>query len=69
MIRRVINIKGIFHLVPLPHLPSPADISCLGAQKSAFLFGGTPMLTARPQFNELPISAQLWPPRNIIVRE
>jgi hypothetical protein len=58
MIRRVINIKGIFQLAPMPHLTSPADVSYRGAQKAALLFGETPMLTARP----------LWPPRNNTVR-
>jgi hypothetical protein len=48
MTRRVINIKGISQLVPMPHLISPADVSYLGTQKPAFLFVETPMLTARP---------------------
>jgi hypothetical protein len=69
MNHRVINIKGMFHLLPMPHLTSPEDVSYLGAHRPVFIVGETPVLTVWPKFNYLPISAQLWPPRNNIVRD
>jgi hypothetical protein len=67
--RRMINIRGIFHPAPMPHLTSPAAVSYLGAHNPAFIFGETSVLTVRPKCNGLPHRVQLWSPRNSTVRE